>query len=95
MQTYYVDVKGYEFQVKASADVTVYIGSGGEDPSETTIKGLTLHDVDASIAEVADGNGDDYIDGEYREYTTGKVLFTRDEFITAATEQVEDKIRDR
>lgn len=94
MQTYYVDVKGYEFEVKASADVTVYIGSGGDDPSETTIKGLTLHDVDASIAKVADGNGDDYIDGQYREYTTGKVLFTRDQFIASAKAQIEARLLD-
>lgn len=94
MKTYCVTIKGYEFEIQASADVTIYIGTGGDDPSTTTIKGLTLHNVDECIAEVANGNGDDYIDGEYREYVTGRVLFTRDEFVKAATAQVEARIRD-
>jgi len=94
MKTFYVTVSDYEFAVKATAYVNVYIGEGGDDPSEAIVEDLELHDVDASIAKVADGNGDDYIDGEYREYTTGKVLFTRDQFIASARAKIEARLLD-
>jgi|688.fasta_scaffold1034867_1 hypothetical protein len=94
MKTFHVTVSDYEFAVKATAYVNVYIGEGGDDPSYAIVEELELHDVDASIAEVADGCGDDYIDGEYREYTTGKVLFTRDQFIASAKAKIEARLLD-
>lgn len=95
MKTYSVEYKGFEFEVKASAFVYDYVGTNcWDDRSETIIEELTLHDVEASLADHArDGDQEEYLGGVY--YFAGEPIFTLDEFIDFAKERIAFIIRDR